>query len=161
MFKEKGSFFKRMINVINNDYEEDDEDVVNDGKEKRNHTNKEGGEDWIEEENNEGELTIDMHQTQKEIVIHAMVAGVRPDNLDISINREMIVIKGNRERTKIVSEEDYFYQELYWGSFSRTILLPQEIEVEESEASINEGLLTITLPKIDKNKTQKLKVKKE
>ena len=117
--------------------------------------------DWIEEENNEGELTIDMHQTPKEIIIHAMVAGVRPDNLDISINRELIVIKGNRERAKIVSEEDYCHQELYWGSFSRTILLPQEIEVEESEASVSEGLLTITLPKIDKNKTQKLKVRKE
>lgn len=161
MFKEKGSFFKRMINVINNDYEEGEEDVVSDGEEKRHHTNKDNSEDWIEEENNEGELTIDMHQTPKEIIIHAMVAGVRPDNLDISINREMIVIKGNRERTKIVSEEDYFYQELYWGSFSRTILLPQEIEVEESEASVSEGLLTITLPKIDKNKTQKLKVRKE
>ncbi|MEX0933674.1 MAG: Hsp20/alpha crystallin family protein [Candidatus Paceibacterota bacterium] len=156
MFKEKDSFLKKMVNVINHDYEEDDERAEDAQDNKKDHTEN----DWMEEENNEGQLTIDMHQTPKEIIIHAMVAGVSPDDLDIDINREMVEIKGKRSRSKSTHTDDYFYQELYWGSFSRTIILPQEIEVEGSEAHVENGLLTISLPKIDKNKTQKLKVRK-
>lgn len=155
MFKEKESFFKKMINVINSDYEEDDYEEESSDREAL-----EEKEDWIEKENDEAQLTVDMHQTPKEIVINAMVAGVDPSDLDISINREMVEIKGKRSQARSAHKDDYFYQELYWGSFARTILLPQEIEVEESEANIENGLLTITMPKIDKNKTQKLKVKK-
>jgi len=114
-------------------------------------------EDWIETE--EGELTIDMYQTPNDVVIKTMVAGVKPDDLDISITRDMVTVRGKREEKHIISEEDYFSKELYWGSFSKTITLPAEIEVEEAEATEDHGLLTIKLPKIDKNKSTKLKVK--
>jgi HSP20 family protein len=88
-----------------------------------------------------------------------VVAGVRPDNLDISITRDMVTIRGSREENQEVEDDNYFYRELYWGSFSRTILLPQEIEVEGSEAIEKHGLLTIRLPKIDKAKQTKLRVR--
>ena len=107
----------------------------------------------------EGELSIDVYQNQNEIVIKTMVAGVRPEDLDVSISRDMVTIKGKREAPKGVASENYFYQELYWGSFSRTILLPAEIETEDVEATERRGLLTIKLPKIDKGSTQTVKIK--
>lgn len=109
----------------------------------------------------EGQLTLDMWQTPDEIVVQTIIGGVKPEDLDVSISHDMVTIKGKREKAKEVSDKDHFYQELYWGSFSRSILLPQEIDSDESEASIKNGLLTIRLPKLDKAKIQKLKVKNE
>jgi HSP20 family protein len=100
-----------------------------------------------------------MYQTPAEIVIKSMVAGVKPEDLDISIARDVVTIKGKRETERFVREEDYFHQELYWGSFSRTIMLPAEIDVEEADAVEKHGLLIIRLPKVDKNRQTRLKVK--
>jgi len=111
------------------------------------------------DEAEEGELTIDVYQTPSEIVIKSMVAGVKPEDLDISITRDMVVIKGKRETEKFVKDDDYFHRELYWGSFSRSIMLPAEVEVEEADAIEKHGLLIIRLPKIDKNKQTRLRVK--
>ena len=115
--------------------------------------------DWIEEEVEEGQLTVDVYQTPDEIIIKSIVAGVVPNDLDVSITRDMVTIRGRREEAHEVSDENYFHKELYWGSFSRTILLPAEVEVEEAQASEKHGLLIIRLPKIDKEKQTKLKVK--
>ena len=117
------------------------------------------GEAWFDEESEEGQLTIDVYQTPSEIVIKSMVAGVKPEDLDISITRDMVTIKGKRETERFVKEDDYIHQELYWGSFSRTIMLPGEVEVEEADAIEKHGLLIIRLPKIDKNKQTRLRVK--
>lgn len=113
----------------------------------------------IMDEEEEGQLAVDMFQTPAEIVIKTMVAGVRPEDLDISITRDMVTIHGKRLEANDWSNQDFFHQELYWGSFSRTIILPMEIEIEEAEASEKHGLLTLVLPKIDKNRQSKLKVK--
>ena len=107
----------------------------------------------------EGQLPVDVHQTAGDIVIRAFVAGVRPDELNISISRDMVEIDGSRMEREQISGPDYFTRELFWGSFSRTILLPQEIDVEASSASAKDGLLTIILPKLDKAKQTKLRVK--
>lgn len=115
--------------------------------------------DWLSEEPEEGQLTVDVYQTPTEIVIKSMVSGVKPEDLDISITRDMVTIKGKRETERFVKDEDYFHQELYWGSFSRTIMLPAEVDVEESEAIEKHGLLILRLPKIDKNRQTRLRVK--
>jgi HSP20 family protein len=115
--------------------------------------------EWLEENAEEGQLTVDVYQTANEIVIKTIVAGVRPDDLDVNITRDMVVIRGRREEAKESTEDDYFHRELYWGAFSRTILLPEEIDVEAAEATQNHGLLTIRLPKIDKRRQTKLRVK--
>lgn len=112
-----------------------------------------------EEPEEEGELTVDVYQSPAEIIIQSMVAGVQPENLAISITRDLVTIKGKREKVRGISDEDYFLKELYWGSFSRKISLPQEIEPEGAEAIEKHGLLIIKLPKIDKNKQTLLKVK--
>ena len=113
--------------------------------------------EWAEEE--EGQLTVDVYQTPAEIIVQTMVAGVRPEDLTITISRDMITIKGKREEERVVNENDYFHKELYWGSFSRTILLPEEIDPEEAEAIEKHGLLIIKLPKIDKEKKTSLRIK--
>jgi HSP20 family protein len=106
----------------------------------------------------EGQLPVDVYQTGSDI-IRAFVAGVRPDELSISIARDMVEIEGSRMEREQVAGPDYFTRELFWGSFSRTILLPQEVDVESASASAKDGLLTLILPKLDKAKQTKLKVK--
>lgn len=107
----------------------------------------------------EGQLPIDVHQTAGDIIIRAFVAGVRPDELSISISRDRVEIEGSRMEREQVSGSDYFTRELFWGSFSRAIMLPQEVDVEASSASAKDGLLTIILPKLDKARQTKLRVK--
>ncbi|MBP9669135.1 MAG: Hsp20/alpha crystallin family protein [Candidatus Pacebacteria bacterium] len=105
------------------------------------------------------ELPIDMYQTTAFVVIKALIAGVMPGNVDIVLTRDMVTIKGVREDDREAQEDGYFRRELYWGAFSRTILLPEEVDVDAAEASEKHGVLVIRLPKINKAKETKLKVK--
>lgn len=114
---------------------------------------------WMEEENEEAELTVDVYQTNSDIVVQTMVAGVKPEDLELTIARDMITIRGKREESRTINEDNFFTRELYWGTFSRTILLPAEVDPEEAEAVEKHGLLTIKLPKIDKDKKTNVKVK--
>lgn len=107
----------------------------------------------------EGELPVDMYQTPDAIIIRALVAGVSPDDLDISITRDMVTIRGRRDEHQEVPDEGYFHRELFWGSFSRTIALPDEILIDEADAQEKHGLLELVLPKVDKDRSTVLKVK--
>ena len=115
------------------------------------------GSSW--EEELEAELTVDLYQTPSDVIVKTMVAGVQPDSLSITITRDMITIKGKRDEGNTVDRDNYFIQELYWGSFSRTISLPEEVDPEEAEAIEKHGLLIIKLPKLDKDRETKLKIK--
>lgn len=106
-----------------------------------------------------GQLPIDVYQTPDEIIVRTFVAGVRPDELNVSISRDMVVIEGSREEREQVVDSDYFSRELFWGSFSRTVLLPQEVDVDASTATAKDGLLTLVLPKLDKTRQTKLRVR--
>lgn len=117
-----------------------------------------GKKDWPAEPN-EAELAIDVFQTPSEIIIQTMVAGVKPEELDISITQDMVTIKGARQKETKIEEKNCYYQELYWGRFSRSIMMPGEVDQEKAEAAIKNGLLTIRLPKVDKERTHKLKIK--
>ena len=114
---------------------------------------------WIEEENEEAELSIDVYQTPTDIVIQTMVAGVKPEDLELSIARDMITVRGVREESRTIDKDNYFTQELYWGKFSRTISLPAEVEPEEVEATERHGLVTIKIKKVDKEKKNSVKVR--
>lgn len=113
----------------------------------------------IGEDDEEGQLTVDVYQTPSEIIIKTMVAGVKPDDLDVAITRDQVTIRGKRAEDRTVAGEDYYHRELYWGTFSRTIVLPEEIDVDEAEAVEKFGLLILKLPKLDKNRQTKLRVK--
>ncbi|MBX4189028.1 Hsp20/alpha crystallin family protein [Candidatus Parcubacteria bacterium] len=110
-------------------------------------------------EEEDAQLTVDVYQTPTEIVIKTMVAGVKPEDLDVSITRDSVSIRGKRQEDRTISSEDYFHHELYWGSFSRTIVLPEEVDVDNAEAIEKYGLLILRLPKIDKHRQTKLKVR--
>lgn len=110
-------------------------------------------------EEGDGQLTIDVYQTPEAIIVESPIAGVNSDDLDIDITNESITIRGKRERSQKIKDEDYFYQECYWGKFSRSVILPQEVDAEKSEANIKDGVLTVWLPKLNRQKSKKLKVK--
>ena len=112
-----------------------------------------------EEADDDGQLTIDVYQTDSEIVIKSTIAGVKPEDLDVSINNDMVVIKGERKFEEEIREEDFYYQECYWGSFSRSIVLPVDVLSEKAEASLKNGILTIRLPKAETNKVKKIQVR--
>ena len=109
-------------------------------------------------EEGEGQLTIDVYQTPTEIIVESTIAGVNPEDLDIDITNESVTIRGKRTKERKISDEDYFYQECYWGKFSRSVILPQEVDSDAAVASLKNGVLNIRLPKINRQKSKKLKV---
>lgn len=109
----------------------------------------------------EGQLSVDIYQTDKELIIQSAIAGVKPEDFDISIEEDIVLIKGNREELKECQEErNYFYQECYWGRFSREIILPVEVDASKAKAIIKEGILILRIPKIEREKKRKIVVKK-
>ncbi len=174
MSKHSGSFFERLTGNINIHDETDDEDfgaiienvdeeeteeIIPEKKERKSKKKEEKS--WIEEASEEGQLSVDMFQNPTEIIIKAMLAGVKAEDLDVSIDQDAITLRGSRKSEREVEEDNYYYKELYWGDFSRTILLPQEVDPENAEASMKNGLLVIKLPKLKKDRSQKLKIKVE
>jgi len=112
-------------------------------------------EKWFEAE---GQLAIDIYQTKNELVIRSAIAGVKPESVEISFERDIIAIRGRREKP-LEEKEDYFTQECYWGPFSREIILPVEVDPNLAEATMKEGILTIRLPKIEREKKKKIIVR--
>ena len=150
----KPNFLQRLTGAV--EFDEYD-DVVIDKEFESNDSD-----DWEEDETDEeafGELPVDMYQTGDDVVIRALVAGVSPGDLDISITRDVVTIKGSREEFQETTDDGYYSRELFWGSFSRTLTLPEEVLIDEAEAEERHGLLEIRLPKVDKNRSTRLKVK--
>ncbi|HEY4503065.1 MAG TPA: Hsp20/alpha crystallin family protein [Candidatus Paceibacterota bacterium] len=149
----KRSFFERITGSIRVPDEEEEETqailVKDSGKNSA----------WMTEESEEAELAVDVYQTPADIVVQTMVAGVKPEDIELTIARDILTIRGKREENRNINEDNYFIKELYWGKFSRTISLPQEVEPEEVEATERHGLLTIRLQKVDKEKKNTVKVK--
>jgi HSP20 family protein len=113
-------------------------------------------EDWLSEY--EGQLTIDMYQTKDNVIIKSTIAGVKPEDIDVTIANDMVTIRGERVRDFEASSEDYFYQECYWGSFSRSVVLPVDVDIEQVNADLKDGILTVVLPKAAKAKAKKIRV---
>lgn len=114
-------------------------------------------EDWMTDY--EGALNIDMYQTKDNVIIKSTIAGVRPDDIDITVANDMVTIQGKRSREEKISDDNYFYQECYWGGFSRSVIVPVDIDSETIEADLKDGILTVVIPKAAKAKTKKVKVK--
>jgi HSP20 family protein len=118
---------------------------------------REGNEEWLNDF--EGQLNIDMYQTKDNVIIKSTIAGVRPEDIDITVANDMVTIKGARKKEETVAADDYFYQECYWGNFSRSVIIPVDIDSEQIEADLKDGILTVVIPKAAKAKTKKVKVK--
>jgi len=115
-------------------------------------------EDWLPEA--EGQLAVDVYQTKDAVVVKAPIAGVAPDDIDVEVAEDMVTIRGERKEEKLVNEQDYYTRECYWGAFSRSIILPVSTEAEKATADLNEGILTITIPKVVQEKAKKIKVQR-
>lgn len=112
-----------------------------------------------EDDGTAGQLTVDVYQTAEDIVVESAIAGVKPEDIDVNVTSDSISIHGTRHHGKEVKDEDYLYQECYWGRFARSIILPQEIDPDGAEVTFKNGILTIRLPKVNKKKTKKLRVR--
>lgn len=115
--------------------------------------------DWMEDY--EGQLAVDVFQTEDNIVLKAPIAGVKPEDLEISITDEVITLKGERKESEEVQRENYLAQECYWGVFSRSYVLPVPVTSDKAQASLKNGILTITIPKQEKVKAKKIEIKTE
>lgn len=115
--------------------------------------------DWMEDY--EGQLAVDVYQTDDSIVLKAPIAGVRPEDLELTITDEVVTIKGERKVVEEISRENYLAQECYWGGFSRSYVLPVPVTSEKAQAALKNGILTITIPKQEKTKAKKIEIKTE
>lgn len=106
----------------------------------------------------EGQLTVDVYQDDGDIVIKSTIAGVTGGDLDISLSKDRVTIKGTRQRESQIKRDHYYHQELHWGSFSRSIILPEDVDTEKAKATLKNGLLTLRLPKLSKTQTKKIKI---
>ncbi|GBE16491.1 spore protein SP21 [bacterium BMS3Abin15] len=161
MAKEKKSFFEKLTGAKKIEDEGESMPVYSDDEEAEmtmnTSTTPSTEENWPSDA--EGQLTIDVYQTENDVVIKSTIAGVKPEDLDVAINNDMITIKGERKNEEVVENENYYYQECYWGSFSRSVVLPVDVIADKAEASLKNGILTIRLPKADTTKAKKIQVR--
>lgn len=104
-------------------------------------------------------IPIDMYQTDNDIVVKASLPGFKPEEVDISITGDTLTIKGEHKEEKEARDEDYFCRERYYGAFSRSVTLPVEVKAEKAEATFENGVLTLTLPKSEEARPKQIKVK--
>lgn len=109
----------------------------------------------------EGELAIDLYETMESLILQAVIGGMKAKDLDISITNDMITIRGERKREESGKIDRFHYEECFWGAFSRSIILPQEINADKAKATIKNGLLTIILPKSEQIKKKVLEIEEE
>lgn len=105
--------------------------------------------EWFQ---SDGELVVDVYELDGYLIIKSAIAGVNPEDLDISIENDTVSIKGSRKEITTERDRNYFHQECYWGGFSREIILPVEVDGGKTEASMKNGILTIKVPKIEHEK---------
>jgi HSP20 family protein len=104
-------------------------------------------------------LSLEMYQTANDVVVKAAVPGVKPEEVDISITGDTLTIKGERKEEKEVKEADYFLKEHVYGSYSRTVAIPVPVQADKAEATFENGILTLTLPKKEEAKPKQVKIK--
>jgi HSP20 family protein len=113
---------------------------------------------WLDKDY-EGQLSVDVYETEKEIVVKSTIAGVKPEDLNIIVHNDLLTIRGKREEENQIEPINYINSECYWGGFSRTIVLPQYVKTDKIKAILKNGVLTVILPKAIA--TAKVKVKEE
>lgn len=113
----------------------------------------------------EAQLSLDVYETGEELVIQSTIAGVKAKDVDVSVENGVVTIRGNRQKPDKEEppfrERKYFYQECYWGPFSRQVILPEEVEETKIEANIKDGILTLKMPKIRKKRERRIIIEEE
>ena len=94
----------------------------------------------------EGQLSLDVFRRDSELVIRSTLAGVKPEDVDVAVNGDLLTIRGTRHQQEEVHEDDWFHRECYWGTFSRSLVLPVDVYAEQADASLRDGILEIRIP---------------
>jgi len=106
-----------------------------------------------------GQLTVDIYHTPNDIVVESAIAGANPEDIDVVVASDSISIKGLRKRELDSPEAKYLHQECYWGKFTRSIILPEEVDPENASVKFKNGILSVKMPKTNRRKTRKLEVR--
>jgi len=102
---------------------------------------------------------LDVYQTPTEIVVKAALPGLKPEDVNIDITGETLEIKGERKAEQEIKKDDYLYQERRYGAYSRSVVLPSGLKTDKAEATMEDGILTLTIPKVEEVKPKKISVK--
>lgn len=105
-----------------------------------------------------GQLVVDVYETEKELVVQSAIAGIKTEQIDVSLENDILIIKGVRENPSKDKDSRYFLKECYWGPFSKEIILPREIDTSRIDAKVKEGILTVRMQKIERAKNKKISV---
>ena len=116
------------------------------------------GMDDMIDSSDEISLAVDAFEDEDNLYIKAFIPAVDPKELDIDISRDTVTISGERFEVDEKDQDQYFQKELSWGKFKKRISLPKEIDIESIKASVNYGVLTLRLPKIDKDRKVKVQI---
>lgn len=111
-----------------------------------------------EEETNEGRLSVDMYETDSELVILSPIAGVSPKEIEVLLKKDVLIIRGVRKPPEEMSKKIYLHRECFWGPFSRSIFLPHHLNTNKIQAKFYQGLLIIRIPKESVEKVREIKV---
>jgi len=106
----------------------------------------------------EGQLVVDVYETDKELIIQSAIAGIKNEQINVSLENDVLIIRGERENPNKDKDKRYFLKECYWGPFSKEIILPREIDTSKIDAKVKEGILTVRMPKIEREKNKKIEV---
>lgn len=115
--------------------------------------------EWPSMGEEEGQLAVDIYQTDEELIIKSTIAGATAGDIEIALNEGLLTIKGRRDSAELVAADAYLYRECYWGRFSRSIILPIEVKNDKVRATLHNGVLTIRLAKARHNTHTTIKVK--
>ncbi len=105
-----------------------------------------------DDDREDGQLAVDVLETEENLVIIATMAGTKPEDIELHLHNDLLTIRGRRE-SPVPSATHYFNKECYWGKFSRTIVLPTDIKSELVYSEYKNGVLTIHLPKTQTTET--------
>jgi HSP20 family protein len=102
---------------------------------------------------------VDVFDTKESVVLKAEIAGMDPDDIQIEVEDNVLTIKGERKFEEKVDEERYYRVERRFGSFQRSLALPQGVKADDIVAAYEDGILTVTVPKVEEEKPKKIEVK--
>ncbi len=102
---------------------------------------------------------IDVYQTKEDVIAQVAIAGVDPKDVKVSVENDILTVKGETKKEKETKEKDYYCKEISSGNFIRSISLPAHVKAEKAQAESKDGVLKITIPKDEKKKLKEIPIK--
>lgn len=104
-------------------------------------------------------LPVDVHETDKDVVVRAPLPGVKPEDVEITVSGDTLMIRGELKRDEAVKRDSYVYQEWHYGQFARALQLPKPVQADKAEARFENGVLVLTLPKAEEAKARRIEIR--